>query len=70
MNPVYDFLKAHPQGKYSVSTIAKRLNMKRRPVMRLCMNTETIRKVHPQEVGWGSVARLSTASGGRIFQAI
>jgi len=34
------------------------------------MNTETIRKVQPHEVGWGSVTRVSTARGGRIFQAI
>ena len=55
MDTVYDFFKSKPNVAYSVTTVAKRLNMKRGHIHRILASEENthIKRVVPGYVGSG-----------------
>ena len=55
MNTVYEFFKSHPNVAYSVTTLAKRLNIKRGQINRFLASDENthIKRVKPEYVGSG-----------------
>ena len=55
MEAIYEFFKSHPKVAYSVTTVAKRLNMKRGHIHRFLASEENshIKRVEPGYVGSG-----------------
>lgn len=55
MDTVYEYFKSHPNVAYSVTTVAKRLNMKRGNINRFLASEENthIKRVEPVYVGSG-----------------